>query len=200
MHFGELGVLKRTFQLARHDIFEAVVGDDVVCCALVFDRNGLLHQSTFLEFVAVNQRAAEASLLIRSQILGKVCVDLSHRIRRCDVASSNTIKRGVFVFVFGGIHILSRLAHGWACKLLALPFATARRVQGGLFLFWFKSSDKLTVDEAVVHDTARRPMHGIGPSLDSRSVLLVDQDGARGEHLCTLLVVRPPADVAQPSL
>ena len=61
---AECGVFARTLELTRHDIFECVVGNDVMVGALVFHRDGLLHQATILEFVTVDQRAAEAPLLI----------------------------------------------------------------------------------------------------------------------------------------
>lgn len=76
LDISELGVLERSLELATDNIFQTVVGDDVVVGALVLDRDGLLHQTAFLELVAVDQGAAESPLLIGCQALSKVGVDL----------------------------------------------------------------------------------------------------------------------------
>jgi hypothetical protein len=70
-------ILERSLQLATHNIFKAVVRDDMVMSALVFDRDSLLHQSSFLELVAVDERSTEASLLIRGKTLREVGVHLA---------------------------------------------------------------------------------------------------------------------------
>lgn len=43
-------------------------------------------------------------------------------------------------------------------------------------------------------------MDGVGPTSDSGCVLLVDENGSRGQHLGSLLVVRSTANVAKASL
>lgn len=62
---AECRVFARTFELTSNNVFEGVVGNDVVVGALVFHRDGLFHQAAILELVAVDQRTAEAPLLIR---------------------------------------------------------------------------------------------------------------------------------------
>jgi hypothetical protein len=56
--------LKRSLELPADDVFKTVVGDDMVVSALVLDRDGLLHQAAFFELVAIDEGAAEPSLLI----------------------------------------------------------------------------------------------------------------------------------------
>lgn len=50
----------------------------MVMGALVLDRDCLLHQAAFFELVAVDQRATESSLLIRSKALSEVGIHLVH--------------------------------------------------------------------------------------------------------------------------
>jgi hypothetical protein len=147
-----------------------------MCRALVFDGDGLFHQTPFLELVAVDQRATEASLLVRRQTLCKVCIDLPHWVQRGVVTSNSTIESGDFVFILRVVYIVSTFGNGGTQVFLAFPLATTRRIQGRLLLLRFQGSNELTVDEAVVHDTAGRPVHGIGPSLDARGVLFVHQN------------------------
>ena len=61
----ESWVLVWSFELPTHHILKAVVGDNVVMRALVFDRYSFLHETPLFELVAVDQRTAEAPLLIR---------------------------------------------------------------------------------------------------------------------------------------
>lgn len=72
----QLRILRRALQLSTDDVFQAIIRDYVMMGTLVLNRNGLFHQPALLKLVAVDQGAAEASLLIRSQALGKVGVDL----------------------------------------------------------------------------------------------------------------------------
>lgn len=74
-------ILEWSLELATHNVFEAVVRDDVVVCALVLYGNSLLHQTSFLELIAINERATKASLLVRRETLCKVGVHLTRGIR-----------------------------------------------------------------------------------------------------------------------
>ena len=95
----------------------------MVVSALVLDRDGLLHQTTLLELVAVNERATEASLLVGCETLGKVGIDLVHR-----VGVGRRIERGVLVFVLGVLENFTRLGPGWSIALLSLPLGATRWV------------------------------------------------------------------------
>lgn len=106
----------------------------------------------------------------------------------------------VFVLVFGVFEDFTSLGPSRPIAFFPLPLGSTGRVQGRLLLFWLKCANKLAVDEAVVHDATRRPMDGVGPALDARRVLLVDQNGSGSEHLCALLVVWPATDMTKTSL
>lgn len=117
-----------------------------------------------------------------------------------NVAGHGTLEHRGIVFVVGIVQVLANLGHGRTGTFLALAFAAARGVQCGSLLLGLQSSGQLAVDEAVVHDAAGRPVNGIGPSPDAGCVLLVHKNGARGEHLCSLFIVWPAADVAKAPL
>lgn len=95
----------------------------MVVGALVLDRDGLLHQTTLLELIAVNEGAAEASLLIGCEALGEVGIDLVHR-----VGIGGRVERGVLVFVLGVLENFTSLGPGRAVALLSLSLGTARWV------------------------------------------------------------------------
>jgi hypothetical protein len=72
--------LKWSLKLSADDVFEAVIGDDMMMSALVLDRDSLLHQAAFFELVAIDEGAAESSLLIGCQALSEVGVHLVHGV------------------------------------------------------------------------------------------------------------------------
>jgi len=100
------GILERTLKLATYDVLQAVVRDDMVMCALVLDRDGFLHQSPFLELVAIDEGTTETALLIRSEALSKVGIDLASRVI---LARKSPLKRGVFVLVVGVVDVVAVL-------------------------------------------------------------------------------------------
>lgn len=75
MDVRELVVLVWSLKLSTDHVFKTVVGNDVVMCSLVFNRDRLLHQTSLFELVAVDERAAEATLLVRRKALSEVGVD-----------------------------------------------------------------------------------------------------------------------------
>lgn len=196
----QIWVLARALQLAVHYVFERVVRDDVVVGSLVLDGNGLLHQATLLELVAVDQRATEASLLVGRQVLSKIRVDLLRGLSWRDISGDGPLEEGIFVFIIRVCDIFASFGDRGAGAALAFPLAVARGVESGALLFRLQGPGELAVDEAVVHDSARRPMNGVGPAPDAGRILLVDQDGARSKHLGAFLVVRSATDVAKASL
>lgn len=123
LYVGQLGILERSLELPANNVFETVVGDDVVVGALVLDRDGLLHQAALLELIAVDEGAAEASLLIGSKALGEVGIDLVHR-----VGIRGRVERGVLVFVLGVLQNFAGLRPGRSIALLSLSLGTARWV------------------------------------------------------------------------
>lgn len=48
-------ILGGTLELSADNILQTVVRNDMVVCTLIFDRDRLLHQATFLELVAIDQ-------------------------------------------------------------------------------------------------------------------------------------------------
>jgi hypothetical protein len=76
--------LEWSLELPTDNVFKTVIGDDMVMSALVLNRDGLFHQSAFLELVAIDEGATESSLLIGCQALGEVSVHLVHGV---DIAS-----------------------------------------------------------------------------------------------------------------
>ena len=197
---GEFWILKRTLQLSSNDVFEAVVGYDVMSGALVLDGNGLLHEAALLELVAIDERTAETSLLFRGQTLSKVCIDFTHGLHGRNVASGRGIKGRIVVFILGVVDVIARLGDGRGSALFALSLAATGWIQSRALLLGLEGSNELTVDQAVVHHTTWGPMDGIGPSFDARCVLLVHEDGARSEHLGSFFVVRSTADVTKTTL
>lgn len=97
---AESWIFTRALELATNNVFEGVVRDDVMVGSLVLDRDGLLHQTALLELVAVNQRAAEATLLVGRQALGKVGIYLIRGFDRGSIASHGSLEDGVVVLVF----------------------------------------------------------------------------------------------------
>lgn len=161
MDVRELLVLVWSLKLSTDHIFEAVVGNDMVMCSLVFNRDCLLHQTSLFELVAVDERPAEPTLLVRREALSEVGVDLVVRIR------IGSIVRWVFKFVIGVVDILPCPCDGGASAFLALPFGTTRGVQGRLLLLWFECAYELPVDQAIVHHATWGPMNSISPALDA---------------------------------
>lgn len=170
LDFCKPWVLERSLQFTADDILEAVVRDDVVMCALVFDGDGLLHQAAFLEFVAVNQGPAEASLLIRCEALGKVGV---YFVQGVGLTNRQSIECGILEFVVRCIHVLASLRNGRPGAFFSLAFGATGRIQRRLLLLRLQSSNQLPINEAVVHHSTWRPVDRISPALDARSVLLV---------------------------
>lgn len=107
LHVLKTRVLEWSFELAAHNVFKAVVGDDVVVSALILHRNGLFHQTTFLELVAVNKRSTKSALLIRCEVLCKVGVDFTRGIR---LTQERSIKRGVFVLVIRIVDVVAQFS------------------------------------------------------------------------------------------
>jgi hypothetical protein len=60
----QLWILEWSLELPTNNIFKTVVRDDMMVSALVLDGNSLLHQAAFFEFVAVDERPTEATLLV----------------------------------------------------------------------------------------------------------------------------------------
>lgn len=100
------GILERTLQLATYNVLQAVVRDDMVMCALVLDRDGFLHQSAFLKLVAIDEGTTETALLIRSEALSEVGIDLASRII---LARESALKRGVLVLIVGVVDVFAVL-------------------------------------------------------------------------------------------
>jgi hypothetical protein len=124
-------VLVRSFELPTYHVLKAVVGDNVVMRALVFDRYSFLHETSLFELVAVDQRATETALLIGSKALCKIGVNFARGI---GLAGKCSLIGGVFVFVIRVVHVFTSLGDGQSCTFLALALCTARGVQGR-FLF-----------------------------------------------------------------
>lgn len=133
----QIRVLERSLQLATDYILKAVVRDDVMMCTLIFDRDGLLHQATFLEFVAVDERSAKTALLIRGQTLGEVGVDLT---RGLWISYRCSIERRVIELVIRSVEVVSGLCDSGSNAFFPLSFGAAGRIQSRLFLFGLKCS------------------------------------------------------------
>lgn len=168
---------------------------------LVFDRDGLFHQSTFFEFVAVNQGATIASLLVYRKFLRKVGIDLPQRI--CcgrGVAGQVAIQVWIFVLILGVIDVFSGFGDGRACTFLPLPLSATGGIECRSLFFWLESSDKLAVYETVVHHATGGPVDGVSPAFDPRGILFIHKNGTRGKHLCSLFVVGSTTDMAESAL
>jgi hypothetical protein len=73
-------ILEWSLKLAAYNVFKAIVGDDVMVSALVFDRDSLLHKTSVLELVAIDERSTETSLLIGGKTLCEVGIDFAGRV------------------------------------------------------------------------------------------------------------------------
>lgn len=62
-------------------------------------------------------------------------------------------------------------------------------LQGSLLFTWGKRLLKLSVDEEVAQDAAGTPRDAVSPSLDTGSMLLIDEDVAAPDEILTLSVV-----------
>ena len=131
LDFCQSRVLEWSLQLTADHILKAVIGDDVVVCTLVLDGNGLLHQASFLELIAVNERPTEASLLIWGKTLGKVGVHLVHGLCLSD---RHCVKGRVIEFIIGGVEVLPGLRDGGSSAFFSLSFGATGRIQCGLLL------------------------------------------------------------------
>jgi hypothetical protein len=65
-------VLVWSFEFSADHVLETVVRDDMVMCTLVLDRDSFLHQTSLFELITVDERPAEAPLLIRSEALREI--------------------------------------------------------------------------------------------------------------------------------
>jgi hypothetical protein len=52
---GQLLVLIWSFELSAYDVFETIIRNNVMVCALVLDGYSLLHQTPLLELIAVDE-------------------------------------------------------------------------------------------------------------------------------------------------
>lgn len=193
MNVGQLLVLEWSLEFAAHDIFQAVVRDDMMVCALVLYGYGLLHQASLFELVTVDQRTTKSTLLIWIEALSEVFVHLGSGIR---ISSVGSLESGILILVIRCIGVVPSLSDGGSHAFLPLPLCTARWVESRLLLFRLQSSHKLSVNETVIHHPTRRPVNCISPAFDSGRVLLVHQDSPGGQHFCALFVVRASAYVA----
>jgi hypothetical protein len=126
---GQLRVLVWSFELSAHDVFEAVVGYDMVVRPLVLDGYGLLHQTTLFELVAVDERATKAPLLIWVEALGEVGVHLGIRL------SNGSVESWVLELIIRLVYVFSSFGDIGAGALLSLSLSAARWVQRRLLLF-----------------------------------------------------------------
>lgn len=187
-------VLIRSFQLSTNHIFETVVRDDMVMRALVLNGYSFLHQASLFEFVAVDERPAEAPLLVWAKALGEVGVYLVRRVRL------GSIEGRVLILVVRVVDVISGFGDGRSGTFFSLSLSATRWVERRLLLLWLQCPYKLPVYQTVVHHSTWRPMHSISPALYARSILLVHKNSSGGEHLCALFVMGPAADVAKTSL
>jgi hypothetical protein len=102
----ESWVLVWSFELPAHHVLKAVIRDNVVVRALVFDRYGLLHETPLFEFVAVDQRATETPLLIGSKALCKIGI---HFTRGIGLAGKRSFIGGVLIFIVRVVDVLTSL-------------------------------------------------------------------------------------------
>lgn len=80
LHVLKPWILEWSLELAAHDVFKAIVGDDVMVGSLILDGNSLLHQASFLELVAVDKGPTETSLLVGRKALCEVGIDFTCRV------------------------------------------------------------------------------------------------------------------------
>lgn len=102
----ESWVLVWSFELPAHHILKAVVGDNVVMRALIFDRYSFLHETPLFELVAVDQRATETPLLIGSEALCKIGI---HFTRGIGLAGKRSFIGGVLVFIVRVVDVFTSL-------------------------------------------------------------------------------------------
>jgi hypothetical protein len=55
VNVGQFLILIGSFQLSTHHVFETIVGDNVMVCALVLHRYSLLHQTSFFELITIDE-------------------------------------------------------------------------------------------------------------------------------------------------
>lgn len=122
LHILEPWVLKWSLELSAHNVLKAVIGDNVVVSALVFHGYGLLHETPFLEFVAVNERPTETPLLVRCKALCEVGVDLAHRVA---FARQRSFERSMLVLIIRVVDIVASLRDRRSGTFLTLALCTA---------------------------------------------------------------------------
>lgn len=133
-------------------------------CALIFDGDGLLHQPSFFELIAVDERSAKASLLVWCETLSKVGI---HFVGRVCVACKHTVNQRTLEFVIRVVDMVSSLGDGGSCALFALPLGTTGWVQCSFLFVRLQRAHELTVYETIVHDSARRPVNSVSPAFDA---------------------------------
>jgi hypothetical protein len=101
-------VLKRSLELAAHNVLQAIVGDDMVVSTLILHRDGLLHQPLIFELITVNEGATEAPLLVWREGLREVGVDLACRVA---LARECAIKGWVLVLVIRVVYMVAGLGN-----------------------------------------------------------------------------------------
>ncbi len=139
----------------------------------------LLHQAVFLEAVRIDQRADQRALgvTVESALLLVEGRGRGGGGRQGD--------RAVAGDAVGARVRFPRL--GRAFVALRRPLLLPGRE-------WL---EQLPVDEEVAEYAAWTPWHTVGPPLDARGILLVNEDASTPDQLTSLSVVRSSRDVVQ---
>lgn len=169
---------RRRAQDTAHNIIDTVVRHEMVRHTGDGHTHGLLDQPRILEAVRIDKRTDQGSLYLRLM---------------CAVTSKRTRGRRGWGVALGGA-IMARIG-------LARPAGGSRStvglLHGALLLTRREGLLEFSVDEEVAENSTGTPGHAVGPSLDARRVLLVDEDASTADEMTALPVMRATRDMVQ---
>lgn len=174
---GEVDVVGWRVHGSAEGLGQAVVADQMMRDALEVDADCLFDQAILLEGIRVNQRANQRSL--------RVC-----RLSRAhDVADCRKGRAVVVVaLAVGAVGPVD------AAIALLLLLESPLLFSGGERLL------QLAVDEEVAEDAAGAPGDAVGPALDARGMLFVDEDVSAGNEVLAFAVMGAARNVRDAAL
>lgn len=171
---GEVDVVGWRGHGSAEGLFQAVVANQMVRHALEVDADCLLDQAVLLEGIRVDQRAHQRSLRV-----GRLT--RAHDVADCCKGGAVTLAIGTVGPVDAAIALL---------LLLESPLL----LSGGERLL------QLAVDEEVAEDAAGAPGDAVGPALDARGMLFVDEDVSAGNEVLAFAVMGAARNVRDAAL
>lgn len=179
---GKANVVGRRVHGSVEGIIQAVVADQMVRDALEVDADCLLDQPPLLEGVRVNQRANQGSLRVGG---------LSRAHGVADGCVADCCKRRAVLGMALAVGAFGPVDAAVAGLLL---------LESSLLFSGRKRLFELAVDEEVAKDAAGAPGDAVGPPLDARRMLFVDEDISAGNQVLAFAVMGAARNVRDAAL